>query len=62
MVEAQYPCARASTVKKCMDQPFDLIAEKSGSYCLNLVACHDSMFSLQGQVSSRFVTVFVDVE
>ena len=45
-----------------MDQPFDLIAEQSGSYFPNLVACHDSMFSSQGQISSRIITVFVDVE
>ena len=45
-----------------MDQPFDLIAEQSGSYFPSLVACHDSMFSSQGQISSRIITVFVDVE
>ena len=63
MVEAQYPWAPTSTAKKCMDQPFDLIAQQSGSYFPNLViACHDSMFFSQGQISSRTFTVFVDVE
>ena len=62
MVKAQYPQAPTSTAKKCMDQPFVLIAEESGSYFPNLVACHDSMFCSQGQVSSRIITVFVDVE
>ena len=33
-----------------------------GSYFPNLVACHDSMFSSQGQVSSTIITVFVVVE
>ena len=63
MVEAQYPQAPTSTAKKCMDQPFALIAEQSGSYFPNLVvACHDSIFSSQGQVSSRIITVFAVVE
>ena len=65
MVEAQQPQASASTAKKCMDQPFALIAEQSGSYFPDLVACHDSMtcymFSSQRQVSSRIITVFVVV-
>ena len=62
MVEAQYPQAPTSTAKKCRDQPIDLIAEQSGSYYPNLVACHDSMFSSQGQVTSRIITVFLNVE
>ena len=56
MVEAQYAQARTSTAKKCTEQPFVLIAEQSGSYVPNLVACHDSMLSSQGQVSSRIIT------
>ena len=62
MVEAQYARAPTSTAKKCTNQPFVLIAEESGSYVPNLVACHDSMLSSQGQVSSRIITFFVDVE
>ena len=62
MEEAQYPWAPTSTAKKGTDQPFDLIAQQSGSYFLNLVACHDSMFSSHGPVSSKTFTVFVDVE
>ena len=62
MVEAHYSRAPTSTAKKFTDQPFALIAEQIGSYFPNLVACHDSMFSSQGQVSSRIITVFVVVE
>ena len=32
MVKVQYPQAPTSTGKKCMEQPFVLIAEESGSY------------------------------
>ena len=62
MVEAQYPRAPTSAAKKCTEQLFVLIAEQSGSYFPNLVAYHDSMFSSEGHVSSRIITVFVDVE
>ena len=62
MVEAQYPWAPILTAKKCSDQPFALIAEQSGSYFPNLVACHDFMISSQGQVNSRIITLLVVVE
>ena len=62
MMEAQYLWAPTSIAKKCTDQAFVLIAEHNGSCFPNLVAWHDSMFSSQGQVSSRIITVFVDVE
>ena len=62
MEEAQYPRAPTSTAKKCTNQPFILIAEQSGSDFPNLVACHDFMFSSQGQGRSRPITVFVVVE
>ena len=58
MVEAQYAQARTSTAKKCTEQPFDLIAEQSGSYVPNLASCHDSMLSSQGQVGSRIITFY----
>ena len=62
MVEAEYPRAPTSIAKKCTDQAFVLITEHNGSCFPNLVGCHDSMFSSQGQGSSRIITVFVDVE
>ena len=62
IVEAQYPRAPTSTAKNCTDHPFVLIPENRGSYFPNLVACHDSMFSLQGQVTFTIITVFVVIE
>ena len=43
-----------------MNQQFASIAEQSGF--LNLVVCHNSMFSSPRQVTSRIITVFVVVE
>ena len=48
MVDAQYTQAPISTAKKCMDQPFALIAEQRGSYFPNLAAWHNSVFFSQG--------------
>ena len=59
MVAAQYPRAPTSTTKKCIDQLFTL---QYGSNFTNLVVRHDSMFSPQGQVISKFIAVFAVVE
>ena len=59
MVAAQYPWAPTSTTKKCIDQLFIL---QSGSNFPNLVVRHDSMFSPQRQVISKFIAVFAVVE
>ena len=55
LVKAQYPRAPTSTTKKCTDQLFALIPGESGSYFPNLVASHNSIFSLQGEVLELLV-------
>ena len=62
MVKARYPQAPTSTSKKFMDEPFAVIAKQSDSYFPNLVASNDSMFSSQGQVISKIITVSAIVE
>ena len=58
----QYPLAPNSTAKKLTDQPLYLIDVVKGSYLKNFFWCHSSIFSSQGQVNSKMMTVLMEVE
>ena len=58
----QYPLAPTLTRNRCGNQPLDFIAINRGSYLVNLTLCYSSMFSSQGQVSSKITTDLVEVE